>query len=126
MKQKIFTYLLLLFLSSCGYEALYSKKNKINYNFSISELDFVGNREINLKIKEKLNNQTLSQKDNDFKLKISSTSKKLILVKNDLGDATKFKIQINTEIEVMKNRKLKINCTRLIIIMELNRNYLFL
>ena len=31
MKKKIFTFLLFLFLTSCGYEALYSKKNQISY-----------------------------------------------------------------------------------------------
>ena len=66
MKKKIFTFLLFLFLTSCGYEALYSKKNQINYDFFISELKFNGDREINLKIKEKLNNYTLIKKEKQF------------------------------------------------------------
>ena len=37
MQKKIFLYLLLLLLSSCGYEAIYSQKNNINNNFSINE-----------------------------------------------------------------------------------------
>ena len=54
MLKKTFLLILLLFLHSCGYEAIHSKKNTSNYNFSINEISFVGDREINLKIKEKL------------------------------------------------------------------------
>jgi len=100
MQKKIFTYLLLLLLSSCGYEAIYSKKNYINNNFSISELNLAGDRDINLKIKQKVNNYTLVTKDKDFKLKISSTSEKKIIAKNTSGDSTIFKItiKVNTDI----------------------------
>ena len=100
MQKKIFTYLLLLLLSSCGYEAIYSKKNYINNNFSISELNLAGDRVINLKIKQKVNNYTLVTKDKDFKLKISSTSEKKIIAKNTSGDSTIFKItiKVNTDI----------------------------
>tara|TARA_B100000768_G_scaffold137529_1_gene128597 strand:+ start:612 stop:1076 length:465 start_codon:yes stop_codon:yes gene_type:complete len=109
MKKKIFTFLLFLFLTSCGYEALYSKKNQINYDFFISELKFNGDREINLKIKEKLNNYTLIKKEKQFSLKISSTSEKTIVAKNKSGDATNFKIEITTNIEVLKNNSSRNN-----------------
>ena len=74
MEKRIFTFILLLFLSSCGYEAIHSKKNSSNYNFSINELTLVGERDINLKIKDKLNNYTLTKKDKDFMLNISSAA----------------------------------------------------
>tara|TARA_B110000037_G_C16942102_1_gene433181 strand:- start:178 stop:642 length:465 start_codon:yes stop_codon:yes gene_type:complete len=106
MKKKILTSLILLFLSSCGYEAKYSKKNRDYYNFSISKLNFIGDREINLKIKEKLNNYTLTKKDKDFTLKVSSTVEKLILAKNDSGDPTNFKITIILNVEILNNNKL--------------------
>ena len=70
MFQKQIILLLLLLLSSCGYEAIYSKKNSVNYNFSVSELNFVGDRTVNLKIKEKLNNYVQAKKEKDFILKI--------------------------------------------------------
>ena len=109
MKKKIFSFLIFVFLSSCGYEALYSKKNQINYDFSISELNFNGDREVNLKIKEKLNNYVLDKKDKTFRLRISTTSKKTIIAKNRVGNATNFKIQITVDIEVLKNDGLKSN-----------------
>ena len=54
MLKKIFTLILFLFLSACGYEAIHSKKNSINYDFAISELTFIGDRHVNLKIKKKI------------------------------------------------------------------------
>ena len=107
-KRKIIL-LFLFLLSSCGYEAIHSKKNSANFSFSISELIFVGENTVNLKIKEKLNNYTLSKKDKDFILKISSTSQKIILVKNTAGDATSFKNTISVNVEVLMNDKFKDN-----------------
>ena len=107
MFQKKIILLLFLLLSSCGYEAIHSKKNSIDYIFSVSELSFVGERIINLKIKKKLNNYTQSKKDRDFILRISSTSEKIILAKNTAGDATSFKNTISINVEILMNNKFK-------------------
>jgi len=109
MLQKKIILLFLFLLSSCGYEAIHSKKNSVNYSFSVSELSFAGDRTVNLKIKEKLNNYTQNKKDKDFILKISSTSEKIILAKNIAGDATYFKNKISINIEVLMNNKFESN-----------------
>ena len=111
--------ILLFLLSSCGYEAIHSKKNFINYSFSVSELSFIGDRTVNLKIKEKINNYTQSKKDKDFILRISSTSEKTTLAKNNAGDATSFKNTISINVEVLMNNKIKSN---LIILESFNYN----
>jgi len=111
MFQKKIIFLLLILLSSCGYEAIHSKKNSINYSFSVSELIFVGDRTVNLKIKEKLSNYTQGKKDKDFILKISSSSKNIILAKNTAGDTTDFKSVISINAEVLMNNKFKSNFT---------------
>ena len=82
MQKKIFKLLLLLFLTSCGYEAMHSKKNTINYNFSISEINFNGDREINQKIKAKLNNYTLDKKDKNSKNNTTFFSLSFIYIKH--------------------------------------------
>ena len=109
MFQKQIILLLLLLLSSCGYEAIYSKKNSSNYIFSVSDLSFVGDKTVNLKIKERLNNYAQSKKDKDFILRISSTSEKITLAKNTAGDATSFKNSISINVEVLMNNKFKSN-----------------
>ena len=107
MQKKIFSLLLLLFLTSCGYEAIYSKKNSNNYNFFINELSFIGDRDINLRMKERLNNYTLNKKNKKYSLKISNTSTKEIVAKNTLGDVVTFKNTIATNIEVSMNGEFK-------------------
>tara|TARA_B110000037_G_C16744865_1_gene352794 strand:+ start:37 stop:501 length:465 start_codon:yes stop_codon:yes gene_type:complete len=107
MQKKIFLLLFFLLLSSCGYEAIYSKKNSINYNFSISELNLVGDRDINLKIKEKLNSYTLDKKNKNFKIKISSTGTRTVSSKNIAGDATSFKSTVVIKVEISTSNKLK-------------------
>ena len=119
MFQKKIILLLLLLLSSCGYDAIHSKKNSINYNFSVSELSFVGERRVNLKIKERLGNYTQGKKDKDFTLKVSSTSEKIILAKDTAGDSTVFKNTISINVKVLMNNKLKSN---FIIIESFNYN----
>ena len=109
MLKKTFTLFLLLFLTSCGYQAIHSKKNSINYDFSISELTFVGERDVNLKIKEKLNNYILNEKDKKFALRVSSASERLILAKNITGDPTSFKNTVIINVEVLVEGNLKNN-----------------
>ena len=109
MKKNFYIFLLLLFLSSCGYEAMYSLKNRSNYNFSIIDLNFIGDRDINIKIKEKLNNYTLNQKEKKFILNISTNSQKIITSKNIAGDATSFQNIITLNIEVLMKDGFKNN-----------------
>ena len=115
MKKKIFTFLLFLFLSSCGYEATYSLKNRAIYAFSISELVLSGDRQINLKIKQLLNPYTNPkiEEERKFILNISSNSEKIITTKDAAGDAVKFKNEITVKVRVLLDGK---NATNLVII----------
>ena len=101
MLKKTFLLIVILLVSSCGYKAIHSKKSMDNYNFSISTLNFVGDRDINLKIKEKLNNY--------FMLEITSLAKKEIVARNISGDPTSFKSTVIIDIKVSVESKLKNN-----------------
>ena len=111
MKKKIFTFLLFLFLSSCGYEATYSLKNRSIYAFSISELVLTGDRQINLKIKQLLNPYTNPkiEEEKKFILNISSSSEKIITTKDSAGDAVKFKNEITVKVQVFLDGKNMLN-----------------
>jgi outer membrane lipopolysaccharide assembly protein LptE/RlpB len=107
MQKKIFLLLFFLLLSSCGYEAIYSEKNAIDYNFSINKLNFVGDRDVNLKVREKLTNYTLSKKNKNFEIKIYSTSTKIVASNDTTGDATSFKNTVAINVEISANGKLR-------------------
>ena len=109
MLRKIFLLIVFLLLSACGYEAIHSIKNIDSYNFSINELSFTGDRIVNLKIKEKLNNYTLEKRDKSFTLKIHSTTKRVILGKNISGDPTGFKTTVTVKVKFLEKNNTKNN-----------------
>ena len=109
MQKKIFSFLFLFLLSSCGYEATYSKKNLLNYDFSINEINFTGDREVNIKMKERLNNYIVNKKNKNFKVDILSIATKAVSAKNISGDATNFKRTISIKVDLVMNNKLKNN-----------------
>ncbi len=117
MLKKIFTIILFLSLSSCGYKAMHSIKNSANYDFFISELTFIGDRVVNIKMKTKLNNYTLVKKDKNFIIRISSSAEKVIIAKDTAGDATSFKstieidAQVTLENDLVRNLKIVENFT---------------
>ena len=83
------------------------KKNSENYNFSISKIEFTGERDINLKIKENLNNFTLVEKNKNFILTIASISKKKILAKDTSGNTTNFQNIVIVKVEIFTKGKFK-------------------
>ena len=111
MKKKISTFLLFLFLSSCGYEATYSLKNRATYAFSISKVVLTGDRQVNLKMKQMLNpyKNPKHEQEKNFTLNISSSSEKIITTKDAAGDAVKFKNEITVNVQIFLNGEFKSN-----------------
>ena len=106
MLKKILIPILLLFLTTCGYEAMYSQKNIANHSFSISEMVLDGENNINIRIKSKLNNYTLVEKDKQFILKIKSSMEKSTLAKNIAGDATSYRSTLKLGVQVVLENNL--------------------
>lgn len=94
--------LLMLILTSCAYEAIYSEKN---YSFEINEIVFTGENKINKIIKQKLK---IIKNNNDdgkkaYSLLVNSDQKKTIVSKDSKGDTLKFEIIITTYYEITRN-----------------------
>ena len=107
MLKKSFIVVIFLLTTSCGYESIYSKKSSINYNFSISTINFEGDRDVNLKIKQKFNNYIQNKKNKEFRLNVKSVSEKIILAKDLSGDPTSFKSTTTTFVNVFGKNNLK-------------------
>ena len=89
-----------LLTASCGYEAIYSKKNSVNYGFSISSINFEGDRDVNLRIKQTLNNYVSNKNNKKFDLNIITINEKTIIAKDTAGDPTDFENTTNVNVEV--------------------------
>ena len=92
IRKNIIILSLIFFLNSCGFEAIYSLKNN-NVNFSIEQVIYTGDRELNNFLKPSLN-QYKNQELND-KIYIEAKSKynKIILSKDATGAVSNYRLE---------------------------------
>ena len=104
LKKIIIILLSTLYLASCGFTPIYSKKN---LDFQINNIQFEGDREIKAILLSNLNAYKTKKKDKyNYDLNIKSEKKVEIASKNTKGEATVYKININSTVEVFLDDKL--------------------
>ena len=104
LKKTIIILLTTLYLASCGFTPIYSKKN---LNFQIETIQFEGNREIRSILLSNLNSYKGNKKDiYNYDLKIKAEKNIEIASKNKKGEATVFKLNINSKVEIFLDDKL--------------------
>ena len=104
LKKIIIILLSTLYLTSCGFAPIYSKKN---LDFQINNIQFEGDREIKAILLSNLSIYKTKKKDKyNYDLNIKSEKKVEIASKNTKGEATIYKININSTVEVFLDDKL--------------------
>ena len=104
LKKIIIILLSTLYLTSCGFTPIYSKKN---LDFQINNIQFEGDREIKAILLSNLSAYKTKAKDKyNYDLNIKSEKKVEIASKNTKGEATVYKININSTVEVFLDDKL--------------------
>ena len=104
LKKIIIILLSTLYLTSCGFTPIYSKKN---LDFQINNIQFEGDREIKAILLSNLRTYKTKEKDKyNYDLNIKSEKKVEIASKNIKGEATVYKININSTVEVFLDDKL--------------------
>ena len=101
IKKKI-SLIIFLFLTSCGYEAMYSKKNLADYDFTINEISYSGDRQLNIRINQKLMAFRREGIKKTINLEIKSEFERIITAKDSKGDSTSYEIQIKVSLKVLK------------------------
>ena len=115
IKKNILIISFILFLSNCGFTPIYL--NNENVNFSIEQVNYVGDRELNNFLKTNLYQYKNQKVDNKIFIEASSVYKKSILTKNKVGEISNYQIKaeviflikptnkkiIITEKEIMKS-----------------------
>jgi len=91
MMKKIYLITLLIILNSCGYSSIYSEKN---YNFTITEINFTGDREINNFLKSKFKRQTSGDREEEFKFDIYTSYQKNPISKDTTGKITVYQMEV--------------------------------
>ena len=102
--KKIFIFLtFFLFFSSCGYTPIFSKKD---VNFSIENVQFLGDKDVKEKISHALSNYSnKANKEKKISLVITSAKNSTIASKNSKGEAETNRISIDVNIKIILDEK---------------------
>ena len=108
IKKNIIFLSLILFLNSCGFTPIYLKNN--NVNFSIEQVNFIGDRELNNFLKINLNKYKNEEVNNKIFIEVKSEYNKLILSKDSAGEVTNYQLEANVVFLIKStNKVIKIN-----------------
>ena len=99
---------LIFFLTNCGFSPIYVKNT--NTNFSIENVNYQGDRELNNFLKTNLNQYKNENSDRKILIEATSEYEKITLTKNAASEVTNYKL-IAKVIFLIKSTNKKINIT---------------
>ena len=112
IKKNIIIISLIFFLNSCGYTPIYL--NNTNVNFSIEEINYTGDRELNNFLKTNLYQyKNKKNVDNKIFIEVISEYKKIIFSKDNTGEVTNYQLEaevtflikpINKEVKITEKK----------------------
>jgi len=107
MKKNILLIFLIFFLSSCGFSPIYLKNT--NVNFSIEQVNYTGDRELNNFLKTNLDQYKNKKNNNKIYIEANSVYEKTILIKNKAGEVTNYQLEVEVLFLIKpSNKKIKI------------------
>ena len=118
MIRKNITLLLLIFiLTNCGFSPIY--QNNIDVDFSIQNINYEGDRELNNFLKTNLNQYKNEKNINKIDIEVNSIYEKSIFSKNRSGDITNYQLKAEVIFLIKPlNKEIKITEKRLMNIMD--------
>jgi len=107
MIKKNLIILIFMFLNSCGFTPIYV--NNSNLNFSIEQVNYIGDRELNNFLKTNLNKYKNEKIENKIYIEAKSEYRKIILSKDTTGEATSYQLEAEVIFLIKpSNNKIKI------------------
>ena len=104
MFKKIFYVIIIsIFIQNCDYEPIYSKNEK--FAFTITELEFSGDKDINNYLRKNLNKFTKVNTDIKFSISIDTSFSKSSLAKNKSGNTTDYKLTLGLNLKLKHQEK---------------------
>ena len=108
IKKNIIVISLIFFLTNCGFSPIYIKNT--NTNFSIENVNYQGDRELNNFLKINLNQYKNEKSNKKIFIEAKSGYEKIILTKNSSGNVTNYKLIAKVTFLIKSTNK-KINIT---------------
>ena len=107
IKKNIILISLIFFLTSCGFTPVYL--NNTDLNFSIEQVNFTGDKDLNNFLKTNLIKYKNKKSDNKIYIEAKSTYRKIILSKDGAGGITGYQLEAEVIFSIMPlNRRIKI------------------
>ena len=103
MKKNIIVFSLIFFLSSCGFTPIYQKNTKVN--FSIEQVSYTGDRELNNFLKINLGKYKNKKADNKIYIETISVYRKIILSKDATGEVTNYQLEAEVKFLIKPENK---------------------
>ena len=91
IRKNIIFLFLIFFLTNCGFTPVYL--NNTNVNFSVEQVNYTGDRELNNFLKTNLNKLKNKKNDNKIYIEANSIYKKIILSKDSVGEVTNYQLE---------------------------------
>jgi hypothetical protein len=108
IRKNIILISLIFFLTHCGYTPIYLQNT--NVNFSIEQVKYTGDREINNFFKTKLSQYKNEKIDNKIYIEVNSIYEKIILSKDGTGAVTNYQLEAQVIFLIKPlNKVIKIN-----------------
>ena len=108
IKKNIVTISLIFFLTSCGFTPIYL--NNKDVNFSIEQINFSGDRELNNFLRTNLNQYKNKDVDNKIYIEAKSEYNKIVLSKDGTGEVTNYELVAEVIFLIKSsNKKIKIS-----------------
>ena len=98
---------LIFFLTNCGFTPVYLKNTDVN--FSVEQVNYTGDRELNNFLKTNLNKLKNEKNDNKIYIEANSIYKKIVLSKDSAGEITNYQLEAEVIFLIKPlNKKIKI------------------
>jgi hypothetical protein len=120
MKKYIIFISLIFFLTHCGFSPIYVKNS--NINFSIENVNYKGDRDLNNFLKTNLDQYKDDKSDRKILLEVTSKYEKTILTKNAASEVTNYKLIAKVTFLIKPTNK-KINITEQEIISSMDDKF---
>ena len=107
IKKNIILISLIFFLTNCGFTPIYLKNN--NVNFSIEQVSYTGDRELNNFLKTNLSKYKNKKSKNKVYVDAKSKYEKTILTKDGAGEVTNYQLRAEVIFFIKStNKRIKI------------------
>ncbi len=104
LKKNIITLSLIFFLTNCGFTPIYLKNN--NINFSIEQIEYVGDRDLNNFLKTNLDRYKNEKNNNKIFLSVETKYQKNILSKDGAGKISSYQLEAEAIFVIKSTNKI--------------------